>query len=68
MIFSSRPRFPKPVHAYKILNFFGNNIVTTEFDEWKRYRKISAPAFNEVRDPDQPDIILFAERWLAEKQ
>lgn len=50
MIFSSRPRFPKPVHAYKILNFFGNNIVTTEFDEWKRYRKISAPAFNEVRD------------------
>ena len=50
MIFSSRPRFPKPVQSYKILNFFGNNIVTTDFDEWKRYRKIAAPAFNEVRD------------------
>ena len=48
MIFSSRPRFPKPVQSYTILNFFGNNIVTTEFEEWKRYRKISAPAFSEV--------------------
>ena len=36
--------------VYKILQFFGNNIVTTEFDEWKRYRKITAPAFSEVRD------------------
>ena len=50
MIFSSRPRFPKPVEHYGILKFFGNNIVTTEFDEWKRYRKIAAPAFSEVRD------------------
>ena len=49
---SSRPRFPKPVEDYKILQFFGSNIVTTEFEEWKRYRKIAAPAFSEVRhDP-----------------
>ena len=48
-IFNSRARFPKPVKSYRILNFFGNNIVTTEFGEWKRYRKIAAPAFSEVR-------------------
>ncbi|KAF9653322.1 cytochrome P450 [Thelephora ganbajun] len=47
IIFSSRLRFPKPVQDYKILKFFGNNIVTTEFDEWKRYRRIAAPAFGE---------------------
>ncbi|KAF9653356.1 cytochrome P450 [Thelephora ganbajun] len=47
MIFSSRPRFPKPVEAYRVLKFFGNNIVTTEFGEWKRYRRIAAPAFSE---------------------
>ena len=38
------------MHPYKVLRFFGENIVTSEFDEWKRYRKIAAPAFNEVRD------------------
>ncbi|KAF9643013.1 cytochrome P450 [Thelephora ganbajun] len=46
-IFSSRSRFPKPVEAYAILTVLGNNIVTTEFDEWKRYRRIAAPAFSE---------------------
>jgi hypothetical protein len=47
-IFSSRQRFPKPVRPYKMLSFFGSNIVTTEFDEWKRHRKIAAPSFSEV--------------------
>ena len=44
-----RQKFPKPVYAYEVLNFYGNNIVTTEFHEWKRHRKIVAPAFGEVR-------------------
>ena len=26
-------KFPKPVHTYKVLKFYGNNIVITEFDE-----------------------------------
>ncbi|KZV71454.1 cytochrome P450 [Peniophora sp. CONT] len=42
-----RARFPKPVHQYKILQVFGGNIVASEDEEWKRYRKISAPAFSE---------------------
>ena len=48
ILFNSRTRFPKPVEEYDLLRFFGNNILTTEFEEWKRYRKIAAPAFSEV--------------------
>ncbi|OBZ67577.1 hypothetical protein A0H81_12404 [Grifola frondosa] len=44
---SSRARFPKPVEQYKVLSFFGSNVVITEGDEWKRQRKIAAPAFSE---------------------
>ncbi|KDR79325.1 hypothetical protein GALMADRAFT_243295 [Galerina marginata CBS 339.88] len=44
---SSRSRFPKPVHNYKALSFYGHNIVASEGEEWKKYRKISAPAFSD---------------------
>ncbi|KAJ2916798.1 hypothetical protein MD484_g3665, partial [Candolleomyces efflorescens] len=44
---SSRARFPKPIEVYGSLAFFGRNIVVSEGDEWKKYRKISAPAFSE---------------------
>ncbi|KAF8967870.1 cytochrome P450 [Flammula alnicola] len=44
---SSRARFPKPVHHYKSLTFFGRNIVASEGEEWKKYRKIAAPAFSD---------------------
>ena len=42
-------KFPKPVEPYRVLDFYGSNIITTEFHEWKRHRKIVAPAFSEVR-------------------
>ncbi|KAG5637048.1 hypothetical protein H0H81_005999 [Sphagnurus paluster] len=31
-----------------MLSFFGRNIVASEGEEWKKYRKISAPAFSDV--------------------
>jgi cytochrome P450 len=31
------------------LAVFGKNIIASEGDEWKKYRKITAPAFSEVR-------------------
>ena len=31
-----------------MLTFFGGNIVSSEGERWKRYRKIAAPAFSEV--------------------
>ncbi|KAF9469453.1 cytochrome P450 [Collybia nuda] len=43
----SRSRFPKPVQHYQVLLFFGRNIIASEGDEWKKYRKIAAPAFSE---------------------
>ena len=33
---------------YKVLASFGPNIVASEGEEWKKYRKIAAPAFSEV--------------------
>ncbi|KAF8161203.1 cytochrome P450 [Crassisporium funariophilum] len=44
---SSRARFPKPVQNYVALLFYGRNIVASEGEEWKKYRKISAPAFSD---------------------
>ena len=43
-------RFPKPLEIYELFDCFGANILTTDFGEWKRHRRIVAPAFSEVRD------------------
>ena len=48
-ITSHRTRFVKAVEEYTILEFFGPNVVVSEHDQWKRYRKVSAPAFSEVK-------------------
>ncbi|KAJ3520439.1 hypothetical protein NM688_g9161 [Phlebia brevispora] len=46
-ITTHRARFPKPIWQYKLLTVYGDNILTTEGDEWKRFRRITAPAFSE---------------------
>jgi len=46
---TSRNRFSKPVEVYKAVSLYGPNIIASEGDEWKKIRKISAPAFSEVR-------------------
>ncbi|KAF9075519.1 cytochrome P450 [Rhodocollybia butyracea] len=46
-VFTSRARFPKPTKTYKTISFFGDNIIASEGEEWKRYRKVAAPAFND---------------------
>ncbi|KAJ3712509.1 family 614/534 cytochrome P450 [Lentinula raphanica] len=43
----SRARFPKPVQQYKVISFFEDNIVASEGDDWKQYRKVAAPAFSD---------------------
>jgi cytochrome P450 len=37
------------MELYKVLAVFGKNIVASGGEEWKKYRKIAAPAFSEVR-------------------
>lgn len=39
--------FVKPVEIYAIVDIFGASILTTEGADWKRHRKIVAPAFSE---------------------
>lgn len=39
--------FPKPTEVYSRVDLYGKSIMTTEGDEWKRHRKIVAPAFAE---------------------
>ncbi|KAI0350827.1 cytochrome P450 [Trametes cingulata] len=46
-IIGARSRFPKPLDAYELLTTFGGNILVTEGEEWKRQRKVAAPAFGE---------------------
>ncbi|KAF8183648.1 cytochrome P450 [Pholiota molesta] len=53
---SSRAKFPKPVQNYWPLSFFGRNIVASEGAEWKKYRKISAPAFS-----DRNNVLVWNE-------
>ena len=42
-----RNDFLKPVEIYGIVDIFGSNILSSEGDNWKRHRKIVAPAFSE---------------------
>jgi hypothetical protein len=42
-------KFPKKLDAYRALTVLGNNLVVSDFHEWKRFRKIAAPSFNEVK-------------------
>jgi hypothetical protein len=37
------------LELYVLLAVFGKNIIASEGEEWKKYRKIAAPAFSEVR-------------------
>ncbi|KAL1946312.1 hypothetical protein VTO73DRAFT_15439 [Trametes versicolor] len=46
-IMGARARFPKPLEVYESLSAFGTNILVTEGAEWKRQRKVAAPAFSE---------------------
>lgn len=45
---SGRSAFGKRVSDYGVLRKFGNNILVVEGEEWKRQRRICAPAFSEV--------------------
>ena len=39
--------FGKPTELYRILEVFGENVVTTEGGRWRRHRRATAGGFNE---------------------
>ncbi|TEB40153.1 cytochrome P450 [Coprinellus micaceus] len=46
-ISAAHTRFVKPVENYGALSIFGPNIIASEGAEWKKHRKVCAPAFSE---------------------
>ncbi|KAF9255705.1 cytochrome P450 [Marasmius fiardii PR-910] len=46
-ILTARTRFPKPLEMYGVLSFFGPNVVVSEGDDWRRYRKLTSPSFSD---------------------
>ncbi|ESK89553.1 cytochrome p450 [Moniliophthora roreri MCA 2997] len=70
---AQRSLFPKPTEQYSILNFYGDNIVATEGEQWRLYRKIASPAFSErnnrlVWEESVNTIMSYMdEDWMWEK-
>jgi cytochrome P450 len=47
VVTTSRAKFSKDLVHYSVRGIFGANIVVSEGEDWKKYRKIAAPAFSE---------------------
>jgi cytochrome P450 len=43
--YASHQVFPKPIEGYIVLSSFGNNLVIVEHENWRRQRRVTAPAF-----------------------
>jgi hypothetical protein len=44
--FAAREAWPKPIEEYAVLSYFGGNVVVAEGEEWRRQRRVGAPAFS----------------------
>ncbi|OJA09557.1 hypothetical protein AZE42_01135 [Rhizopogon vesiculosus] len=70
----SRGLFPKPLSQYTILTFFGDNIIVSEGDEWKRHHKVVARAFSERNNrlvwdaTTQIMLELFDTVWIGKDE
>lgn len=46
-IVADRHTFPKPLDFYRILSVYGENVLITEGNEWRKHRKIVGSAFTD---------------------
>src|ERR1700733_1831838 len=46
-IATRRTEFEKPIEDYVVVNHFGRNMLSSEGVDWKRQRRMIAPAFSE---------------------
>lgn len=59
---------------YKLLQIFGNNIIASEHDEWKRFKRIWGPLFSEPNNRlvwNETVMVmndLFTNVWGSQKQ
>ncbi|KAH7338264.1 cytochrome P450 [Rhizoctonia solani] len=68
----SRNNFVKDTDAYTILKGFGSNLLVVEGEEWKRQRRIAAPAFSDknnrlVWDTAKQFIQQMIDGWESKK-
>ena len=47
-IVADRHKFPKPLELYRILSVYGENVLITEGDEWRKHRKIVGSTFTDA--------------------
>jgi Cytochrome P450 len=64
--------FPKAVALYDVLRIFGENVVTTDGDIWKRHRRCASAAFSEtnnrlVHDTSLSTVAAMFESWSKRK-
>ncbi|ORY74748.1 cytochrome P450 [Leucosporidium creatinivorum] len=46
-LFNNKLAWGKPIQDYSVLTFFGDNIITTEKEQWRRHRRLTSPSFSE---------------------
>lgn len=64
-IVADRKQFPKPLELYRILSVYGENIVITEGEEWRKHRRIVGPAFSEkTYDLAWAESTKVTKRWM----
>ncbi|KAL8837432.1 MAG: hypothetical protein Q9170_002516 [Blastenia crenularia] len=49
-VFQRRTDFPRPLEIFEMVNIFGQNLSTTDGQQWQRHRKITASCFNELNN------------------
>ncbi|CAE6510176.1 unnamed protein product [Rhizoctonia solani] len=68
----SRNHFVKNTESYTILKAFGSNLLVVEGEEWKRQRRIAAPAFSDknnrlVWDATKEFVKRMISTWEAKR-
>ncbi|KAL0581786.1 hypothetical protein V5O48_000263 [Marasmius crinis-equi] len=72
-VLASNTLFPRYLETYKPLALFGPSVLSSEGDEWKRYKKIVKPAFTDRHsrmgwnDTIQVMTELFEEEWAGKE-
>ncbi|KAK1220219.1 hypothetical protein PQX77_017040 [Marasmius sp. AFHP31] len=72
-VLSSNIIFPRYLETYKPLAIFGPSVLSSEGDEWKKYKKVVKPAFTDRHsrmgwnETIQVMTDLFEEEWVDKK-
>ncbi|KAH7102424.1 cytochrome P450 [Auriculariales sp. MPI-PUGE-AT-0066] len=67
IIFNNRHGFQKETQIYKIISFFGDNIVGVEGDQWVLHRSIARKSFNERNNALLwHETVSTLEQWFSE--